>query len=268
MAIHPLEAVPEGLRHAVRRHTPGWVWYRLQRATSYLEGPLDPTPLRRLETETLDRLRDPHALAEEILPEMGLTSLNPELYPPRLRPFMGRGVQSIQFPNQLGPYLAAMTALGIESYLEVGVEHGGTFAITVEILRRFGLRRALAVDLGPTPLLLRRWERPEVTFAAMNSHSPAFAELLAAHGPFDLALIDGDHSEEGVRQDFETIRPHARVLALHDIVEDVHAGVGRVWRAIRQDYADEYEFREFTAQYPELGGPRLGIGVAVRRGAV
>jgi methyltransferase family protein len=260
-----LEAIPEGIRLAIRRRTPGWAWYRLQLATSYLEAPLDPTPLRRIESEPLDRLRDPEVLSEDLLPEMGLTSLHEELFPPRLRSRMGQGVQSIQFPSQLGPYLATVADAGVVSYLEVGVEHGGTFAITVEFLRRFGLRRALAVDLGPTPLLFRRWKRPEVSFAAMNSHSPAFAALLRDQGPFDLALIDGDHSEEGVRQDFETVRPHARMLALHDIVEEAHAGVGRVWSAIREEYADEYEFREFTAQYPELDWARLGIGLAIRR---
>lgn len=265
MGSRVLEAIPEGLRLAVRRRTPGWAWYRLQRATSYLEAPLDPAPLRRIEDEPLERLRDSEFLSEELLPDMGLTSLHEELFPPRLRPRMGHGVQSIQFPNQLGPYLAFMTGAGVESYLEVGVEHGGTFAVTVEVLRRFGLRQALAVDLGPTPLLLGRWSRPEVRFAALNSHSPAFAELLERHGPFDLALIDGDHSEEGVRQDFEVIRPHARMLALHDIVEEVHSGVAKVWSAIRQEYADEYEFREFAAQYPELPWSRLGIGLAIRR---
>ncbi len=196
---------------------------------------------------------------------MGLTSLNPALFPSELAVHLGSGVQSIQFPIQLAPYLAKLTTANVRSYLEVGVEHGGTFAITVEVLRRFGLERALAVDLGPTPLLFRRWKRPGVGFAAVDSHTPAFERVLARHGPFDLAMIDGDHSEEGVRADLEAVLPRARMIALHDIVEPVWPGVGRVWASLRSQHADEYCFHEFIAQYPGQVTPRLGIGLAIRR---
>jgi hypothetical protein len=264
--MRPITRLPEGLRRAVRRRIPGWAWYRWQRATSYLQAPPDPAPLARIASEPAERLRDADFLTAELLPGLGLTSHGaPTLFPAHLQPYVGTGVQSIQYPNQFGPYLAALCRARVESYLEVGVEHGGTFAITVEVLRRFGLRRAVAVDLGPTPLLMGRWSRPEAEFVAVDSHSGAFRRLLAARGPFDLALIDGDHSEAGVRRDFEAVRGHARILAFHDIVQDGFPGVGTVWREVRRDHADEYRFEEFTAQYPELPGTRLGIGLAVRR---
>lgn len=251
----------------MRQRLPGWAWYGLQRATSYLNAPVDPAPLARIASEPPSRLSDAEYLTHTLLPAMGLTSLSaPELFPPHLHPCVGRGVQSIQFPIQFGPFLAEMTRANVRSYLEVGVEHGGTFAITVEVLRRFELRHALAVDLGPMPLLMRRWSRPEADFVAVNSHTPAFIELVQERGPFDLALIDGDHSEAGVRADFEAVRPHARMLAFHDIVQSYgFPGVGRVWRAIREEHAAEYDFHEFVEQYPELPGLRLGIGLAVRR---
>jgi hypothetical protein len=214
----------------------------------------------------MERLRDPTFLSDQLLPLMGLTSLDaPHLFPKPLAARVGKGVQPIQSPVQFGPYLASVADEGVASYLEIGVEHGGAFAITVEYLRRFGLRDALAVDLGPTPLLFRKWSRPEAKFVAVDSHSPAFLELLRARGPFDLALIDGDHTEAGVLADFEAVRPRARMLAFHDIAEVGFPDVGRVWRAIQTDYSDEYEFREFVAQYPGTPHPKLGIGLAVRR---
>jgi hypothetical protein len=189
----------------------------------------------------------------------------PGLFPVHLRGRVGRGVQSLQFPNQFGPYLAAMTLGEVHTYLEVGVERGGTFAITVEVLRRFGLRKAIAVDLE-RPAILDHWHRPEVLFARMDSRSREFAELVREHAPVDLAFVDGDHSEEGVRSDFEALRPHTRILAFHDIAQEYgYPGVGRVWRSIQENHAEEYRFQEFTAYYPELHMPRLGIGVAVRR---
>ncbi len=37
---------------------------------------------------------------------------------------------------------------------------------------------------------------------------------------FDLVLIDGDHSYIGVRDDFLLMRDRARIIVLHDIVND------------------------------------------------
>jgi hypothetical protein len=259
--------VPERLRRAVYRHLPDRIWGWVQRATAYREAPLDPKPLARIAREPLERLRDPEFMSRELLPAMGLTKREaPHMMPAHLQPRVGRGVQPIQFPNQFGPYLAAMTEAGIRSYVEVGLDQAGSFAITVEVLRRFGLRRALGVDLVPPPLL-RLWSRPEVSFAQVDSHSQEFVALLREHAPIDLAFIDGDHSEAGVRSDFETLRPYTRILAFHDIVQDygVAVDVGRVWKAIRQEHAHEYVFREFTDQYPGLPGARLGIGLAIRR---
>ena len=83
--------------------------------------------------------------------------------------------------------------------------------------------------------------------------------------PFDLVLIDGDHSEEGCRRDFEAVREHARMVAFHDINEPHYPGVRAVWESVP---SEDYELLEFTAQYEELlptVGPRFGIGLAVGR---
>lgn len=80
-----------------------------------------------------------------------------------------------------------------------------------------------------------------------------------------MALIgDGDHSEEGLRRDLETVTGHARMIAMHDINEP-HLGVRAVWQSLP---SDEFELHEFAAQYEELlptVGPRFGIGLAVAR---
>ena len=43
-----------------------------------------------------------------------------------------------------------------------------------------------------------------------------------------------------------------RIIALHDIVDAGAPDVRRVWREIRQQHAETYEFVEFTEQYPEV----------------
>ena len=263
-AARALRRVPDRPRQIVRERLPAWAQRWVQRTRSYLIEPLDPRLLEPLATEPPERLADARFLTDELLPGLGLGGVDRGLYPPELLPYWDRGVRSIQFPNQFGPYLAALTRLDVVSYLELGVAYGGSFAATVELLRRFGLRRALAADLDPSMLWLYAACRPEVTLASVDSHTPAFGELLREHSPFDLVLIDADHSEAGVRADFEAVRPHARMIAFHDIAELNFPDVAKVWSELREQYADEYEFREFVEQYP---GHRqhLGIGLAIRR---
>jgi len=259
-----LRRVPDRPRQIVSDRLPAWAQRWVERTTTSFVEPLDPRLLEPLATGPPERLADARFLTEELLPGLGLGGLDSALYPPELLPYWDRGVRSIQFPNQFGPYLAELTRRDVASYLELGVAHGGTFAVTVELLRRFGLRRAVAADIDPSMLWLYAAWRPEVTLASVDSHTPAFGELLREHGPFDLVLIDADHSEPAVRADFEAVRRHARMLAFHDIAELNFPDVAKVWSEFREQYADEYEFREFVEQYP--GHRRhLGIGLAIRR---
>jgi hypothetical protein len=262
------DRISDETKHAVRRALPSWAWYAFMRASGYLPTPIDDSPLELIEREDPARLTDGDHLAREVLPRMGLNGTSPELFPLSLAPYLGRGTHHFQLPIQFGPYLAEAARRDVASYLEIGVEHGGTFAITVEVMRRLQpMRTAIAVDLGPIPRLLARYRRrrPEVEFAAVNSGSEDFRRLLRERGPFDLVLIDGDHSEEGCRRDFEAVRGHARMVAFHDLNEPHYPGVRAVWESVPEA---GYEKLEFTAQYDELMdtvGPRFGIGLAIRR---
>jgi hypothetical protein len=137
-------------------------------------------------------------------------------------------------------------------------------------LSRFQLlRAAVAWTLGPCASFQRiREDKSAVPLSANGQpRGRPFANSSSAASPFDLALIDGDHSEAGCWEDFPLVRGKASVLAFHDIVSDAVPGVGAVWRKVQQTCANEYDFFEFTAQYPSVArrtGQRfLGIGVAV-----
>jgi predicted O-methyltransferase YrrM len=183
----------------------------------------------------------------------------------------GAGLLHWQYPNQFSKYLVELTRHRIESYLEIGVRHGGTFVITLEYLRRFHpVQRAVGADLA-TSATLRAYasSSPGTTVLEADSHGAEFEAFVEAQGPFDLVLIDGDHSEGGCRRDFEMVRDLGRIIVFHDIVSEPVPGVGRVWREVKESYADRFDFVEFVDQYLELrqqvGVDYLGIGMAVSR---
>jgi predicted O-methyltransferase YrrM len=92
----------------------------------------------------------------------------------------------------------------------------------IAALERFGLR-----------------ERVELHVADSRTASPP-------SGAIDLLFVDGDHSEEGVRKDFEHWSPHVRVgghvlfhdaVAAADFTTPVDAGPARVVAGMTADFA-------------------------------
>jgi cephalosporin hydroxylase len=266
------------LRDAAKILLPAPVARSIQDALSERMGkrfgwirPIDLSRVDLIRNASLDRLTDASYLEHELLPRLGLNDEMLHLVPRSLHPYTGQGLLHWQHPNQFSKYLVELSNHRIESYLEIGVRHGGTFVITIEYLSRFHpLREAVGVDLGRSPTLQSyASSRPGVRVMQADSHGEEFAAYVELQEPFDLALIDGDHEEAGCRADFELLRERARILVLHDIVSEPVPGVGKVWREGKASYGDRFQFLEFTDQYDELkreaGPDLLGIGMAISR---
>ncbi len=99
-----------------------------------------------------------------------------------------------------------------ERCLEIGTLHGGSAMITVAALDDIGRGRLVCVD--PEPQVSPEvWAGIEHRATLLQGTSP---EILpeaqqTAGGPFELALIDGDHSHDGVVRD---------VVAVMDVLAD------------------------------------------------
>lgn len=217
----------------------------------------------RIRERDRDWLSDARNL-ESLILELGLSGEGLDEYPEDLHPYCGQGLRIWQYPSQFSRYLADLTALGIRSYLEIGIRHGGSFIATVEVLDRFTpIERAVGVDvlLWPSYTDYKRMnERAE--FVRVDTQSSAWPRFLESLGEVDLAFIDAFHDETQCRREFESVRHHARVIALHDIVHSEFDGVRKVWDEIAS--SGEFECREYTEQYG-LGGSYMGIGLAIRR---
>jgi hypothetical protein len=137
--------------------------------------------------------------------------------------------------------------------------------ITVEYLKRFNnLQVACAMDIEDSEIM-REYKRkePGIVYALISSLSNDGRRLIQQMR-WDLALIDGDHAYEACAADYDSVRDHARLIALHDIVSDVCPGVKQLWQELkravpvlrREEFVDQYE-NVVTRTHQEF----LGMGV-------
>ena len=225
---------------------------------------IDLSRIEVLRSEPLRSLGDPGRL-QNLLQQLGLNDEGLNEFPAQLHPYCGQGLLIWQFPIQFGPYLTELARHRIDSYLEIGVRHGGSFVATVEFLRRFqpGLR-SVGVDIIPSPSMVEyAGSEPNSEFVCINTMSEGFDTLVRRLAPIDLVFIDSHHEETQCRHEFERVRPYANLIALHDIANTDCPGVGKVWAEIAA--SGDYDCQEFIEQYS--AGPKsyMGIGLAVRR---
>ncbi len=199
----------------------------------------------------------------DILQALGLNDEGLDEIPETLHQFAG-GLRVWQLPIQFAPYLIALSGLGIRSYLEIGLRHGGSFVVTAEYLRAVStLTIAVGVDIIPCPSAAAYHDLNDTTrFAWINSCSPAFEHLLNAISPVDLVFIDSHHELEQCRSELEQLHGHANAIAVHDVANPRRPGIVQSWAELCVD--DRYHCISFVDQY-EPERPTMGIGLAVRR---
>lgn len=137
--------------------------------------------------------------------------------------------------------------------LEIGTGSGGTLFAWCRLAASDALIVSIDLPGGPfgggypesdIPELLRYGRRAQrVELLRADSHSPTTmrrVEEILASRRVDLLFIDGDHSYEGARRDFELYSPLARdggLVVFHDILphrSDIGCEVERVWQEVSE----------------------------------
>lgn len=86
-----------------------------------------------------------------------------------------------------------------------------------------------------------------------DSHNAEVKKQVEQRGPYDVVFIDGDHSYEGVKQDWEDYGDMGKMVIFHDINPENGLGVSKLWNEI---YGN-------TQEYIAPNSP-MGIGRVVR----
>ncbi len=223
--------------------------------------------IRLIKNSTIDQLTDQNYL-ENLIVQLGF---NNEILreQPKIVKDNGGGLLIWQYPNQFSKYLQLLSKLHITSYIEIGCRWGGTFVLTNEYLKRFNsISKSVAVDIIDSPVLYYCMENNETHFLKVNSTSDEFKKYMKRNF-FDLVFIDGDHSYQGVKNDYECSKNSGKVFVFHDIINDACPGVAYFWNELKRNEISNYDFYEFTEQYDEVWQDTqqrfLGIGVAVKK---
>ncbi len=185
-----------------------------------------------------------------------------------------RSIFSNQHPEEIGAVCELARSLRPKIILEIGTSQGGTLYLFSRLVQPGGT--VISIDKPGEPSSVRPVMRAIFrTFGKMfgtqvitldrDSHvsnTHAEIERVLAGRKIDLLFIDGDHSYEGVKQDFHTYRQWVSpngLIAMHDIAHsDRHPTiqVPRFWRELT---AQKLEVESIVAVQGAVSSPGIGV---------
>ena len=178
-----------------------------------------------------------------------------------------------QVVDELVRLIEDVKKLSPQTVLEIGTHRGGTLYLWARLARVDAT--LVSIDLpggkfggGYSPFrapIYRRFarERQKLHLMRADSHRESTlegAKRLLAGQQIDLLFIDGDHTYEGVKKDWEMYSPLVRsggLVVFHDVAGNYESTqVKAFWDAIKTGYSH----REYMT-HPE---GRYGIGVLLK----
>jgi predicted O-methyltransferase YrrM len=185
----------------------------------------------------------------------------------------GRPILMAQVRSEIEGLGKLVQAIAPRRSLEIGTNYGGTLFMLCSLSPPGA--KIISVDLplgtfgGGYPRrkipLYRKFPRngQQLTLIRADSHltetKRRVLELLGGE-KLDYLFIDGDHTYEGVKKDFEMYSPLVRsqgLIAFHDVVEhrkERSCEVDKFWNEIKQHYGH----REFIED-PNQGWAGIGV---------
>jgi len=167
--------------------------------------------------------------------------------------------------------------------LEVGTARGGTLLLWTRVAAEDAVIVSIDIPRGPfgggypwprkLVYKLFAWGRQRIVLIREDSHSLETLEevkKVLGGNRLDFLFIDGDHSYEGVKKDYELYSSLIReggIVALHDIVpgpSELVGGVPRFWNELKQGLKSPVRLLEIVKDWSQGG---YGIGLIFKNTA-
>ena len=175
-------------------------------------------------------------------------------------------IDSVQKREEILALAQAVKAINPTTILEIGTHNGGTFFVWANLASKL----AITCDIIKSKVrdeLYHSFPPPDskckVIPLAGDSHDEQFLETVKTSlngNKIDFLFIDGDHTEEGVKSDYNMYGPLVRsggIIAFHDILEKQPTPTNQVyyfWKEIKKSTNTE----EFVEDHTQTG---YGIGI-------
>lgn len=137
-------------------------------------------------------------------------------------------MKPLQDAEELAAFAQFVKDQDVRSYLEIGSKHGGSLKAVADAMPPGS--KIISVDL---PKGTREWSVSEGSLNRVigeirgdnkyanvfwgDSTDPTIVELAKQMGPYDLVMIDANHTMRYLLQDWTNYAPMAKMVAFHDI---------------------------------------------------
>lgn len=186
-----------------------------------------------------------------------------------------------QKEDEFRRFLEIVERENIRNYLEIGVQRGITFRCVGMTMKPGG--RLIGVDMPGGPWGVRDGSGPELIGKSCqdledrgqcvdmiwgNSRDErVIASARAACLRYDMVFIDGDHTYEGVKADWNNYGCLGRIVVFHDI-DDTHNGIKQTSQGpMTYGVHKLWDELKVNHEHLEIFGeePGMGIGILWRK---
>ena len=143
---------------------------------------------------------------------------------------------------------------GSRSVLEIGSRNGATLQVLAcacqygAKIRSIDIERYDELEAAISKLQEAGFDAERLTADSTSQEAIKWAQ---DNGPYDFVFIDGDHTYEGVKADWENYGPMGKCVGFHDIA-NLLLGVPALWAEIKKTYRTD-----------EISAPTCDMGIGI-----